>query len=307
MGAFHRTYRAAPSAPAYMLNAFRPSLGWTSDRGCPDLRTRWRGYRVEPAAADLLRAVSGISDGEFAAKLCILYPQVTGFRLVMALLTHPAWPLPIWNALQVRNRLRLRAPFRTGDEFDLAAGVSGWRVLTKGVEIDIQATLSMGGACCWESIVTFYYRGRYGPEASSGEASGAAATSPIIGESDLETVSWNVGDGHRWRYAGLTGDYNGLHQWGWYARRMGFPAAFPHPQRILGQCLARLHDPGPAPLELDLWIKGPVFFGRNVTMRHHSLPAPGVRGFGLWLEGETRPALVGTLGPVSTAANLQAT
>jgi hypothetical protein len=84
---------------------------------------------------------------------------------------------------------------------------------------------------------------------------------------------------------------------------MGFPAAFPHPQRVLGQCLARLPEPGPPPLEIDLWIKGPVFFGRGVTMRHR--PAAAARGheFGLWLEGESRPALVGTLGTAATAAN----
>lgn len=306
MRAFRRTYRSAPSAPAYMLNAFRPSRGWTSGRGCPDLRATWRGYRVEPAAADLLRTISGISDAEITERLSILYPQVTGFRLVMVLLTHPAWPLPIWNALQVRNRLRLHSPVRLGSELDLEAGVSGWRVLARGVEIDIHATLSRGGVCCWESTVTFYYRGRFGPAAAGGRALGADAVSPPIRESEFETAAWNAGDGHRWRYAGLTGDYNGLHQWDWYAHRMGFPAAFAHPQRILGQCLARLHDPGPAPLELDLWIKGPVFFGRNVTMRHHPLSATGGRGFGLWLDGDARPALVGTYGPFSAAASLHA-
>lgn len=306
MRAFQRIYQAAPSAPAYMLDALRPSPGWTSDRGCPDLHMTWRGYRVEPAAADLLRTISGIGDAEIADRLSILYPQVTGFRLVMVLLTHPAWPLPIWNALQVRNRLMLHSPVRPGDEFDLAAGVSGWRVLAKGVEIDIHATLSLGGVRCWESIVTFYYRGRFGPALAVGHSLGADLVSPSIPESDFENAAWNVGDGHRWRYAGLTGDYNGLHQWDWYAQRMGFPAAFPHPQRILGQCLARLPDPGPAPLELDLWIKGPVFFGRNVTMRHHSLPAPDGRGFGLWLEGESRPALMGTLRPAVGATNPQA-
>ncbi len=290
-----------------MLNAFRPSSGWTSDRGCPHLRTTWRGYRVEPAAAELLRTISGIDDEVFAARLCILYPQVTGFRLVMAMLTHPAWPLPIWNALQVRNRLTLHAPFRPGDEFDLEAGVSGWRVLAKGVEIDIHATLSLGGACRWESVVTFYYRGRFGSEAASGDVLGAAAASPSVQESDFETAAWNVGDGHRWRYAGLTGDYNGLHQWDWYARQMGFPAAFPHPQRVLGQCLARLPDPGPAPLELDLWIRGPVFFGRDVTMRHDSQPGSGARDFGLWLDGESRPALLGTLRPATAAADRRPT
>jgi acyl dehydratase len=311
MSAFHRTYGSPPFAPAYMLHAFRPSPGWASARGCPDLQLTWRGYRVESAAADLLRAVTGIGDEDYSSRLCILYPQVTGFRLVMAMLTHPAWPLPIWNALQVRNRLRLHAPFRPGDEFDLEARVSGWRVLAKGVEIDIHTKLAQRGACRWESIVTFYYRGRFGAEAASGLALGAGATSPVIRESlpengtesaAIESATWNVGDDQRWRFAGLTGDFNGLHQWDGYARRMGFPAAFPHPQRALGQCLARLPEPGPVPLELDLWIKGPVFFGRDVTLHHGPAAATGGRDFGLWLDGESRPALVGTLRAASAAA-----
>lgn len=301
MSALDRTYHAPPAAPAYMLNAFRPSPGWHSARGCPDLHLAWRGYRVEPVAVDLLRAVTGIRGKDDSSHLGLLYPQVTGFRLVMAMLTHPAWPLPIWNALQVRNRVRLQEPLAMREDFNLEARVSGWRVLAKGVEIDICATLSQGRACRWQSVVTFYYRGRYGDEVESGNALGADPSSPAMAGEGLAHADWNVEDGYRWRFAGLTGDYNGLHQWDWYARRMGFPAAFPHPQRVLGQCLARLPEPGPAPLELDLWIKGPVFFGRNVTMRHQASATASGREFGLWLDGESRPALVGILGTPSTS------
>jgi acyl dehydratase len=276
-----------------MLNAFRPSPGWDSRRGCPDLRLAWKGYRVEPVAANLLRAISGLDQAKSPDRLGLLYPQVTGFRLIMAMLTHPAWPLPIWNALQVRNRIRLYAPFAAGEDCDLELRVSGWRVLPKGVEIDLHADLAQGGTRRWDSTVTFYYRGRYGAEAEDGSALGAGPTSPVIPDQGPETDRWRVGGEDRWRYARLTGDYNGLHQWDAYARRMGFPAAFPHPQRVLGQCLARLPEPGSAPLVLDLWIKGPVFFGRDVTLRHR--PAGAGLEFGLWLDGETRPALLGTL------------
>jgi hypothetical protein len=306
MSAFDRTYRTPPSALAYMLNAFRPSPGWKSSRGSPDLRLAWRGFRIEPGALDLLRPRSGSGGTELPAWLCLLYPQVTGFRLVMAMLTHPAWPLPIWNALQVRNRLTLHAPYRAGEQFEFHADVSGWRVLARGVEIDIHSRLMRSDACRWESVVTFYYRGRFGAEAEGGLSLGTGPTSPAIPEDAPGSAGWNVGDGHRWRYAAITGDYNGLHQWGWYARRMGFPAAFPHPQRVLGQCLARLPGLDTSPLTLDLWIKGPVFFGREVLMRHDSIGTDGSRGFGLWLEGESRPALVGTIGPTPTVAQSRA-
>jgi len=301
MSTIHRTYRSAPRAPAYMLNAFRPSPGWSSARGCPDLRLVWHGYRVDSAAVDQLRAISGTGAGDFLGTLGVLYPQVTGFRLVMAMLTHPAWPLPIWNALQVRNRLRLLAPIRPGEDYDLELRASGWRVLAKGVEIDLHASLAQGGARRWESTVTFYYRGRFGAATEAGNALGAGPVAPVIQDEGLETAQWRVGGEDRWSFAKLTGDYNGLHQWDRYARRMGFPAAFPHPQRVLAQCLARLPVAGPAPLQLDLWIKGPVFFGRDVTMRHR--PAAVGREFGLWLDGESRPALVGTLAATARPAD----
>jgi acyl dehydratase len=303
MSTIHRTWRSAPSAPAYMLNAFRPSPGWRSERGCPGLRLAWHGYRVDSAVVDQLRAISGLGAADFSGKLGVLYPQVTGFRLVMAMLTHPAWPLPIWNALQVRNRLRLHAPIGPGEDYDLELRASGWRVLPKGVEIDLHASLTQRGASCWESIVTFYYRGRFGAEAEDGDTLGASPVSPVIPEEGLETARWRVGGEDRWRFAKLTGDYNGLHQWDRYARRMGFPAAFPHPQRVLAQCLARLPDAGPAPLQLDLWIKGPVFFGRDVTMRHRPAATAIGREFGLWLDGDARPALVGTLTTAARAVD----
>jgi acyl dehydratase len=94
-----------------------------------------------------------------------------------------------------------------------------------------------------------------------------------------------------WVFARLTGDYNGIHQWRWYARRFGFPAAFLHPQRVAGMCLAKLHGPDSDAQTLDLWIKGPLFYGANVLLQ----AAHGEDGlrFGLSLDGDPRAALAG--------------
>lgn len=298
MSTLHRTYDDAPSAMAYMLQAFRPSPGWRSQRGCPDLRLTWSNYRIDPAAAVRLAAICGI-DGNHSdsTRSAMLYPQVTGFRLIMAMLTHPSWPLPIWNALQVRNRITLHGPLPEASAAHLEVRPSGWRVLAKGLEIDLHTTLVHGGQLRWDSVVTFYYRGLYGDAAEYGETLGAPANSPNGGAESpgAATVRWNVGDGHRRAFAKLTGDYNGLHQWNAYARRLGFPAAFPHPQRVLGQALAHLPVADQAPLTLDLWIKGPVCFGRDVVLRHWPATAGTGHRFALSLVGESRPALVGTL------------
>ncbi len=95
-------------------------------------------------------------------------------------------------------------------------------------------------------------------------------------------------------FVGLSGDYNGVHMFGWYARKLGFPRAFFHPPRVLGQCLARLPQAGfDHPVRLDAWIKGPVFDGAPVKLRHEA-GADDTR-FALHVNEDERPAIVGHL------------
>ena len=289
-------WRRAPSAAAYMLRAFLPSPGWRGDRAVPDLLLQWNGYRVDAAERDALQAGAGEA-AQDPDPLRILYPQVTGFRLVMALLTHRRWPLPIWNALQVRSRLRRLRAAPPDEPGVLTVSASGWRVLEKGVEIDVRLVQQCAGVPLWEGVTTFYYRGRHGEPASGGGDLGAPAAAPSAAVPDAsgagDTFHWTTPTGDRRRYGRLTGDYNGLHLWDGYARRMGFPAAFAHPQRVVAQCLARLGPPPDGADCLDLWVKGPVFYGRPVTMQSESDPAARRTTFSLRLDGDARPALVG--------------
>ena len=115
---------------------------------------------------------------------------------------------------------------------------------------------------------------------------GLPADSPLVAA--FETASADGG----WRYGRLSGDYNPLHWSGAYARRHGFGGAFLHPQRVLGQCLARLGARGAT--DLEAWIKGPVFYGAEVEMRSDA-DADGIR-FALHVEDDARPAFVGRVG-----------
>ncbi len=146
-----------PSALRYMAQAFRPSPGWSAARGVPDICLTWHGFHIDAASLD---AVIGVTDGtgaDMARPLSVLLPHVGGFRLLIVLLTHAAWPLPIWGALQVRNRLLLHRPFVIGERHELQTRPLAWRVLDKGLEIDLHSRLSQGQTCFWESVVTFYY------------------------------------------------------------------------------------------------------------------------------------------------------
>ena len=284
-------YRARPSALAFMARAVRPSPGLKRG-GVPAISASWRH---RPAAAELARfhALSGLPEGE---TLPLLYPHTIGFPLHMAILTQPAFPLPIWRMLQVRNRIVQHAPLAREAELEITVRIAGHRILEKGAEFDMHASVRAGGAVAWESVNTFYSRGRFGAPAVDTVPEAPKVSLP-------ETASWRMPAGGGWHYGGLSGDYNPLHLWSGYARKHGFAHAFFHPQRVLGQCLARLPARGwPLPLQLDAWLKGPVFYGAPVTMR--SAAAGGEAVFALHVDEDERPAIVGRLRKLEPGSRL---
>lgn len=277
------SYRAPPSALRFMARALRRSRGLALGGVVPPLAMQWTGLRIEPAQlAGFCRATGLRAD----AGMPVLFPQVIGFRLQMALLTHPAYPLPIWTALQVRNRLVRHVHVDVGERLDLRTQVGGQRIVDKGIEVDLVSRLARGAACCWEGRTTFFYRGRFGePQAATPQAAApGVAEAPTIDR-------FRMPAGGGWAFGRLTGDYNGIHCWNWYARRMGFPRAFSHPQRVAAMCQARLAGPDTEAQTLDLWIKGPVFYGADVGLN----AVQGEEGlcFGVSLAGDARSALLG--------------
>ena len=280
--AIHLDFRARPSALAFMARALRPSPGL--HKGVPAISARWR-HRVDAAELKRFHALSGLPEGE---ALPLLYPHTIGFPLQMAILTQPAFPVPIWKVLQVRNRIVQHAPLARDAALDIAVKVAGHRILEKGAEFDLHTTVGDGGAAAWESVNTFYVRGRFGAPTAGAAAPEAPKVSPG------ETATWRMPAGGGWHFGGLSGDYNGVHMFGWYARKLGFPRAFFHPPRVLGQCLARLpQEETGLPLRLDAWIKGPVFYGAPVRMRSESGADGAV--FALHVNEDERPAIVGQL------------
>ena len=276
-------YRRRPSALAYMARALHRAPELRLGGGFPALRLTWRGIRRDDRALADFAVLTGL---EVERALPLLYPHVIGFRLQMALLTHPAFPLPIWRALQVRNHLLQWRALAADQPFDLAVSVGAQRVLEKGLEIDLHSSVSVAGSIAWESIVTYYYRGRFG---TAGPAS-ALARSPDAG--NQEVVRWRTTSGSGIRFGRLTGDYNGIHLSSAYARAFGFPCAFHHPQLVLGQCMARLQmaESG-QPQRLDAWLKGPVCHGAEVVLRARR--ESEATTFALFADGDSRPAICG--------------
>ncbi len=289
---FHRP----PSATAFMARALLPLRGPRADEDFPRLVMQWTGLRIAPQHWAAYCAATGAREGE---QVPALYPHVLGFRLQMALLTHPAFGLPIWRALQVRNRLLRHAHIERSECYELETRFASHRRVAKGLEVDLASHLTCGSACVWESRVTYFYRGYSGPLGA--DPPGA----PLASAPDLSHAPvvdrWRMpGDGG-WRFGALTGDYNGIHWSRWYARRFGFQSAFIHPQRVVGLCLARLQEPSSEAQTLDLWLRGPVPYGASVELAagigHDELQ------FALSLAGDPRRALVGSWSPRPTGSD----
>jgi len=203
----------------------------------------------------------------------------------MAVLTHPTFPMPIWGALQIRNHLLQHRPIPADASLELETRVAGQRILEKGAEVDLYTTVRSEDELAWESLTTFYYRGRFGEQ---GAPSPLARPPEITGE---EVARWRARGGSGWRFGDLTGDFNGIHWSSWYARAFGFRRAFHHPQRVLGQCLARLPAIGGTPTQrLDAWLKGPVYYDSEVALRAAS--GPHGSACALFQNGEDRPAII---------------
>lgn len=276
-------FRQRPSTLAYMLRAFRPSHGLKKAGRFPAMRAVWRRMQTNPRELEEFLRLTGLGTDQ---GMPMLYPHVAGFRLQMAILTHPAFPIPIWGALQIRNHLLQHRPISGTAALDLETRVAGQRILEKGAEVDLHTTVRERDELMWESLNTFYYRGRFGEQGLASPLARAPQSA------DAVIARWRTLSGVGRRFGRMTGDYNGIHLWHWYARAFGFRQAFHHPQLVLGQCMARLPARDTViPQRLDAWLKGPVYCDIEVTLRAAIETKRAV--FSLTADGEDRPAVVG--------------
>lgn len=287
MNAVNLVYDHRPSAVPYMVRGMLPV---TRRRDlAPPISARWHGHRVDRDELASFNRIAGLPLA--GATLPLLYPHTIGFRLAMAVLTHSRFPVPIWGVLQIRNHLVQHRPIAAEEPLDFETRVMSGRPVAKGAEFDLRTTVHVAGDLSWESVVTFFTRGRFGePGPSLPLAQSPAGTGRQVAE-------WTMRNADHWRFGRLTGDYNGIHMWDWYARRLGFRRALYHPSRVLGECLARLPRPATminddGRMRLDAWLKGPVPHGANVRL--HAETSATVSTFALFA-GDDRPCIVGRL------------
>ncbi|MCL4715588.1 MAG: hypothetical protein KJZ75_11830 [Hyphomonadaceae bacterium] len=276
----HVEYSHAPSAVRFMTGAIL--RGQRKGSLCALLSARWNSCRASQRQLVDFSALTGLNTG---SHLPLLLPQVLGFRLNMAVLTHPRFPLPIWNALQIRNDITQHEPMPADADYVVETSSQPPRILPKGLEIDLRTTFESDGKLLWEGVNTFYYRGQFGPA----EQRAAGAASPTAPTSEI--ARWNSPTGGRMAMARLTGDYNGIHLSDAYARAFGFTRAFPHPQLAAAHCMTRLAPADAWPQRLRLWLKGQAPYGAELRLRANLTSQQAT--FALFYENDARPIMLG--------------
>lgn len=115
--------------------------------------------RFDAGSMAAVKQATGLSGDD---EVSVLHPHIIGMRLQMALLTHPDYPLPIWHAVQIRNQLVRHRHIDPRQAYAMETAIGEHRVFDKGIEVDLLTRLLCGSDCCWESKITYYYRGHFG-------------------------------------------------------------------------------------------------------------------------------------------------
>lgn len=276
-------FARAPNAATYMAQAFLPKRA-ARPFTIPPGHARWSQVTPVAMIPPRLHASAFRGTERWAHPI---YLHAASMRLMMALVTHRRFPVPIWGLLQVRNRIEQLQAVRAADALEWTAQVDAWRVYPKGVEIDLAVEAEGTAGLALRSLTTFFVRGRFGEPAGESQAPSPEPPTGIL-------ASWSIPSKGVRAFAELTGDYNGIHWMDVYARAFGFRGAFSHPHRVLAGVVDHLAgDPCAAGLRLSAWFKGPVYYERPIELA--TAIAAGEAVFAVRVADDPRPAMVGTM------------
>jgi hypothetical protein len=124
-----KSHRWPPSALSYMARALLPSPGFRPGEKFPTIAEVWSGAFITSNHIQQFREATDLDETS------ILFPHAFGFRALMATLTNRKFPLPIWNALQIRNHLVAYRRFEGGRRYDIETRAGDQRIFEKSKSI----------------------------------------------------------------------------------------------------------------------------------------------------------------------------
>jgi acyl dehydratase len=299
--------------PLY-LRAALPRHGSRSD-AAPDVVLRLTGVRPSAARVARYAAVVGQPPSD---RLPLLYPQVLGFGLQLAIMTDPSFAFPALGLVHVANQVATLRPLLLGEELDVAVHAGAVRRHPRGRVVDLLTEVRSGGVVVWTQTGSYLRRERPpvgdgadggdtggdtdggdtdGGDTDGGENPGAAtdlvdAAEPPLHLAALRRLPADLGR----RYAGVSGDVNPIHLSALTARPLGFPRAIAHGMWAAAAVVGALEGRLPPALAYTVRFRRPITLPGTVRL-FTAVDGDRVRAELRGPEGDDRPRLTADIRP----------
>jgi acyl dehydratase len=277
---------SAPSMAKLLARAAFTTRGRGGD--LPDARLARNGVQVDPAD---LAAYDRVCRFPLTDTLPATAPHLLTFPLHVALMSDRSFPLALPGLVHVRNRIEVLRPIGADEALDLEVWAERFAGHRSGANVDLCATVTVGGEEVWRSRSTYLSRGAKAPE-------GAPQADVEVTVADLERVAatWRVPADAGRRYAKVSGDVNPIHMSALTAKAFGFKRAIAHGMWVKARVLGALAGRLPDALSVDVGFRKPLYLPSTVTLS--TAPADG--GWDVAVRNATSGAehVVGTVRPI---------
>ncbi len=232
----------------------------TGDR-VPKIKAVWEDVKIDPDHLKDFGEVCGLpSHGKF---LYPLYPLTLIYPLILRILGHRRAPLSVFRMLNTKLQVTSHHRIGVREPLAITCETGSFRIVPKGLELDLASSVQTDHETVWESLHTFYYRGKFGEGNSS--HFDQPELPPISEPKTL--ASWYLPDGIGFRFSRISGDVNGIHYSSLYAKLFGFKRDIAQPVLVLAKSLNCFSDFEPSRFRLLALLKGPIYYKSNVTLK----------------------------------------
>ncbi len=280
-------FNRKPSAIYTLWQAFRwRKSRFTPDEEVPVIHARRSVLRINKKHLRDFYEICHLRPLPF---LHIVYPLTLCYPYMMRILCRQEMPFSLFKVLNTRTGITMRRGIRPDEVFDIDCYNAPVRLVSKGLEVDIVSEVRVGDEKVWQSITTYFLRGRFGQGKKSHTPPRLA---PIA---DARVIKeWYLPAKDRFRFARISGDTNGIHYGPAYARMQGFKRDFAQPIRIVAESVSSLPNVEMTrPLRLDFFLKGPVYYESALVLKHKR--KRNSDRFDLYSKGNAKPCISGEL------------
>ncbi len=212
-----------------------------------------------------VRRYIAVCGGEERLGLPILYPQVMGTPLTMALMAHADFPLAALGLVHMENHVfQIRAP-RIGEKLDFQVSIPAVERTPRGYEFDMRTEVSdESGEVIWHSTARILSRAKDPNQPKTAREPRKAPTPsdwPLVASYRLAS---NLGR----RYARVSGDFNPIHLTAPTAKLLGFKQAIIHGMWSAAATAASLGTTE-GPCEFHCEFKTPLFLPGKGNLHAH--------------------------------------